>query len=41
MLGTLGAATALLHWWDGKIKRSIPNMPSEIGAKKIVRPLWP
>jgi hypothetical protein len=41
MLGTLGAATALLHWWDGKVKRSVPNVPTEIGVKKIVRPLWP
>ena len=42
ILGTLGAATALLHWWDGKLRRpSFPSMPSEIGAKKHVHPLWP
>jgi hypothetical protein len=42
LLGSMGAATALLHRWGGHIKRVTgPSAPIEIGARKPLRLQWP
>jgi hypothetical protein len=42
LLGTMGAVT-LLHWWEAHARRSasFPNVPGDIGTRKIPHPQWP